>query len=43
MNVKVMTFNLRTPSKIDGDNHFTNREGNILKAIKEEAPDLIGF
>lgn len=43
MNIKVMTFNLRTPAKIDGDNHFTNREGNILKAIQEEAPDLIGF
>lgn len=43
MNIKVMTFNLRTPAKIDGINYFTNREGNILEAIERESPDLIGF
>lgn len=43
MNIKVMTFNLRTPVKNDGVNYFPNREGNILEAIDRESPDLIGF
>ena len=43
MDIKVMTFNLRCPVKLDGDNYFPNREGNILAAIQREAPDIIGF
>ena len=43
MNIKVMTFNLRTPVKADGENYFPNREENVLNAIKTEDPDIIGF
>lgn len=43
MNIKVMTFNLRTTVKNDGVNYFPNREGNILAAIEREEPDLISY
>ncbi|MBO5269994.1 MAG: endonuclease/exonuclease/phosphatase family protein [Clostridia bacterium] len=41
--LKVCTFNLRTPAKVDGINFFPNRKGRILEGIRKEAPDLIGF
>ncbi len=41
--LKVCTFNLRTPAKVDGINYFPNRTGRILETIKAESPDLIGF
>ena len=41
--LKVMTFNLRTDSEIDGINRFFPRSGRVLEAIRNENPDLIGF
>ena len=41
--LKVMTFNLRTDSEIDGINRFFLRTDRVLEAIRSEAPDLIGF
>ena len=41
--LKVMTFNLRTDSEIDGINRFFNRGDRVLEAIRRENPDLIGF
>lgn len=41
--LKVMTFNLRTDSEIDGINRFFNRSDRVLEAIRNESPDLIGF
>lgn len=41
--LKVMTFNLRVNSPGDGVNQFFFRTPRILKAIRDEAPDLIGF
>ena len=41
--LKVMTFNLRVDSPCDGINQFFSRTPRILKAIRDEAPDLIGF
>ena len=41
--LKVMTFNLRTDSEIDGINRFFLRSDRVLEAIRNENPDLIGF
>lgn len=41
--LKVCTFNLRTPAKVDEINYFPNRRGRILETIRTENPDLIGF
>lgn len=41
--LKVMTFNLRTDSEIDGINRFFMRSERVLEAIRNEDPDLIGF
>ena len=41
--IKVMTFNLRTDSEIDGINRFFCRTDRVLEAIRNENPDLIGF
>lgn len=41
--IKVMTFNLRTDSEIDGINRFFCRTDRVLEAIRNEDPDLIGF
>lgn len=41
--IKVMTFNVRTPAKVDGANEFCKREGKILRMLAAEKPDLIGF
>lgn len=43
MTFKVMTFNLRFRTERDGINVFDNRQPRVLEAIKNEAPDLIGF
>ena len=43
MKLKVMTFNVRCDVKGDGINYFPNRQHRVLEAIREEAPDLIGF
>ena len=41
--IKVMTFNLRVKAIVDGANCFDFRKNKILKVIREEAPDVIGF
>ena len=41
--LKVMTFNLRVDSPGDGINQFFLRSPRVLKAIRDESPDLIGF
>ena len=38
-----MTFNLRTRVDFDGINIFDNRLPRVVKVIKDELPDLIGF
>lgn len=43
MKLKVCTFNLRLRNKADGDNYFDNRLPLIVKTLKEELPDIIGF
>ena len=41
--IKVMTFNLRVNTPNDGINEFFLRSHRVLKTIRDEAPDLIGF
>lgn len=41
--LKVMTFNLRIPAEVDGENHFGFRKERIIELINAEKPDLIGF
>lgn len=41
--IKLVTFNLRTPSKQDGANYFPFRLPLIVEKITRERPDAIGF
>lgn len=43
MSLKIMTFNIRCKNGGDGINCFENREPKVIKAIRDESPDLIGF
>ena len=43
MNLKIMSFNLRTDTKGDGINYFPYRAERIRAVLQEERPDLIGF
>ena len=43
MELKVMSFNLRTEVRSDGMNYFPYRKPRILDTIEKESPDLIGF
>ena len=43
MEMKIMSFNLRTEARSDGINYFPHRKSRILSAIETESPDLIGF
>jgi endonuclease/exonuclease/phosphatase family metal-dependent hydrolase len=43
MKLKIMSFNIRCKNGGDGINEFENREPKVLEAIRNEAPDLIGF
>lgn len=43
MKIKVMTFNLRTDTPVDGINKFTERTDRVKEVIFNEDPDLIGF
>ena len=43
MKIKAVTFNLRMNTLYDGSQYFFNRSPHILKKIKEERPDVIGF
>ena len=41
--MKIMTFNLRIPSKVDGENIFEFRKPYVLDVVRNEMPDVIGF
>ena len=41
--MKIVTFNLRTDVKVDGENRFQFRKGIILDKLTNEAPDVVGF
>lgn len=41
--LKVVTFNLRTDVRVDGENRFQFRKGLILDKIHQEMPDIVGF
>ena len=41
--IKVMTFNMRISTTVDGDNWFRHRKPKIADVIKRENPDIIGF
>ena len=41
--LKVMTFNLRVDTENDGINRFFRRTDRVLKVIRDESPDVIGF
>ena len=41
--MKIVTFNLRTDVKVDGENRFAFRKGIILDKIAAEQPDVVGF
>ena len=43
MKIKVMSFNLRVDGGEDGINNFSNRGEKIIRMIRSETPDLIGF
>lgn len=43
MKLKVLTFNLRTDTPVDGPNAFPYRRGRILETIRNYSPELIGF
>ena len=43
MKIKAMTFNLRVRVDGDGINYFYNRSDKVIGAIRDEAPDVIGF
>lgn len=43
MKLKTVTFNLRMNTMKDGINYFFNRSPFILKKIRDEKPDIIGF
>jgi len=41
-NLNIVSFNLRLPAEIDGDNYFFNRLPLIVKTIRRRMPDIIG-
>ncbi len=43
MQLKIVTFNIRTVYMGDGINAFVHRAGLIWDTIKKESPDVIGF
>ena len=43
MRLKAVTFNIRCDYGQDGSNNFSFRKQYILKKIREEMPDVIGF
>ena len=41
---KIMSFNIRLYTAYDtGDNYWENRKGAIIKMMKEQMPDVVGF
>ncbi len=40
---RYVTFNIRYDCERDGRNQFVYRQPLILRAIREEKPDIIGF
>ena len=41
--IKVMTFNMRINTEVDGPNWFRHRRPKIAEIIRRESPDIIGF
>ena len=41
--LKVMTFNIRTQTIIDGPNHWTYRKGFVADLIADNAADIVGL
>ena len=41
--MRVVTFNIRCDYNQDGENSFQYRKPLILKKLKQENPDIIGF
>ena len=41
--VRLVTFNIRYDTADDGDNRYRCREASIVRKIRAEMPDLIGF
>ena len=41
--IKVMTFNMRINTPVDGNNWFRHRRPKIAEVIRRENPDIIGF
>lgn len=42
MDLKVMTFNLRYGTALDGDNAWANRKDILVDTIRNQAPDIMG-
>jgi len=41
--MKLLSFNIRFPNKADGDNYLPNRIPFIVRKLRTERPDVIGF
>jgi endonuclease/exonuclease/phosphatase family metal-dependent hydrolase len=41
--IKVMSFNIRTSSASDGENHWNNRRQLVIDRIRVYSPDLLGI
>ena len=41
--MKIVTFNLRLDTERDGEKRFENRKNEIIRKIRDEKPDVIGF
>ena len=40
--LRVMSFNLRVPFLLDATNHWGFRKNNVIKVIRDAAPDILG-
>ncbi|MCH2174768.1 MAG: endonuclease/exonuclease/phosphatase family protein [Lentisphaeria bacterium] len=43
ISIKVMTFNIRLDTTIDGKNQWENRKEAVLQVIQQEQPDILGL
>jgi len=43
MDLRVMSFNIRYPNKLDGINYWENRKTALIAQIHQYNPDIIGF
>ncbi|HWQ56008.1 MAG TPA: endonuclease/exonuclease/phosphatase family protein [Bryobacteraceae bacterium] len=40
--LRVMSFNVRLPAKVDGPNHWEHRKDLLVDTIRQKAPDVFG-